>query len=165
MLHGRRQRLDVSEVCLVHRTLRQDLRNTPVRHDLIELRDLPGDIRRHVTAILEIHGAHDNHQLIDGLFINQELSLGSLVDFAADLVLDDLDVGGAEVGAVQGRGLDVSADGIFGLGGTGCRAIAKGGVILPRAGARGGGFAHGQIHTTVVHRGVPLTVGGYKRDR
>jgi len=134
MLHWHREILDVPQVRLVHGALRQNLRDTPIRNKLIESCNLLRDIIGAVHTILEIHRPHNNYQLIDGLFINQELSLRAVIDFAANLVLDNADVGGAEVSRVQGCCHDIPANRILRFCCTYCRAKAKSRVVVARAG-------------------------------
>ena len=108
-----REVLDIMEICLVHTALRKDLGYRPIRYQLIEIRDLLRNVRRLIQTVLEIHRPHDDHQLIHRLFIDEKLSIRAVIDFAADLILHNLHVRGAEVGAIQGIGRHVATDHII----------------------------------------------------
>ena len=133
MCQRNREVLDVMQIRLVHTALRQDLGDGPIRHQLVEIRDLLGDVRRLIQTVLEIHRPHDDHQLIHRLFIDEKLSIRTVVDFTADLVLYDLHVRGAEEGAIQGIGRHVSADHIIRFGGGDDRTMTEAGQRFCRS--------------------------------
>ena len=148
MLHRYREILNVAQIGLVHRTLRQNLRNTPICHKLIQCRNLLRNVVGAILTILEIHGAHNNHQLIHRLFINKELSTRAIVNLTPKLVLDNADVGSTEVGGVQGSGYNIAADRILRFCSTYRSTKAEGSVVVARASR---GCPSRKINPPVVH--------------
>jgi len=83
---------------------RQNVRNGPVNHLLIEVVYLRRNIFRQIPGVLEIDGPHNDFQLLYGLLINNvPLRLASIKDFLAYSVLEELYVVGGEETLTQGR--------------------------------------------------------------
>jgi len=108
--------LDIVKIGLMKRCLRQYAGNTPICDNLVEFGNLTGDIRRLVLTILVIHGAHNDKQLIGRLRINQELSIGTIIDLPPNEILDNLDIRGTEERLVHRCRQEVSLDGVGSLG-------------------------------------------------
>jgi len=82
---------------------RQNVRNGPVNHLLIEVVYLRRNIFRQIPGVLEIDGPHNDFQLLYRLLINDvSLRLASIKDFLAYSVLEEFHVVGGEETLTQG---------------------------------------------------------------
>lgn len=88
----------------MHAAFSQNLGDTPVRHNLVQFHNLPRNIGGLIFAVLKIHGAHHNHELIYRLLIDQEFTVAAVIDISAQLILNNLDICGTEESTVQGIG-------------------------------------------------------------
>ena len=109
----------------MHRTLRHDLRDSPIRHDLIQLLNLFADARRLILAVLQIHGTHYNQEFVHRLVINHEFTTRTIIDITSEFILDYLHVRRTEESLVQRCGHYVAADGIISFRLYRCLAIVE----------------------------------------